>query len=52
MAVPKFDELFNPVIQALHELGGSATVREIDERVGEILNLSEEDNTWNRCAKS
>jgi restriction system protein len=43
MAVPKFDELFNPVIQALHELGGSATVREIDERVGEILNLSEED---------
>jgi len=43
MAVPKFDDMFNPVIKALHELGGSASISEIDEKVSEILNLSEED---------
>jgi len=41
MAVPKFDELFNPLLNALHDLGGSATIAEMEERVGRILKLSE-----------
>lgn len=43
MAIPTYDELFNPLIQALHELGGSGAVSEIDEKVAEILKLSEEE---------
>ncbi len=43
MTVPTYDNLFNPVIQALHELGGSGAVSEIDEKVAEILRLSEEE---------
>ena len=40
MAVPKFDELCTPVIQALQKLGGSGSVSEIEEKVAEILKLS------------
>lgn len=36
----KYDELFNPVLQALHQLGGSGKNIEIEERVIAILNLS------------
>ncbi len=43
MAIPTYDNLFNPLIQALHELGGSGSVSEIDEKVAEILKLSEEE---------
>lgn len=43
MAVPKYDELFNPVLKAVHMLGGSGRIDEIDERVVEILGLSEKD---------
>ena len=43
MAVPKYDELFNPTLKALHELGGSGTNEEIEEKVTEILGLSEAD---------
>lgn len=43
MAVPTNDELFNPLLKALHELGGSASVAEMEEKVALILNLSEED---------
>ena len=41
MAIPKHDDLYNPVIQALHILGGSGSVSEIEEKVIEILHLSE-----------
>jgi len=41
MAVPKFDDLFQPLIDALHSLGGSASISEIDEKVSEILKLNE-----------
>lgn len=41
MAVPTYDNLFNPVIQALHELGGSGSVAEIEEKVADLLGLSE-----------
>jgi len=43
MAIPKYDNLYNPVIQALHVLGGSGSVSEIEEKIIEILNLSEAD---------
>ena len=40
--VPKFHELMNPLLQALHELGGSGSVDEIYEKVVEKLDLPEE----------
>ena len=43
MAVPKYDDLFNPLLQALHELGGSASVSEMEEKVAEILRLSDKE---------
>ncbi len=43
MSIPTFDRLFNPLIKALHELGGSGTISEIEEKVSEILNFTEEE---------
>lgn len=43
MSVPKYDELFNPVLRALHALGGSGRVEEIDDKVIELLNLPDKD---------
>lgn len=43
MAVPTYDNLYNPLIQALKQLGGSGSISEIEEKVAEILRLSEED---------
>lgn len=40
--VPQFDEMFNPLIQAVKLLGGSATNAEIEEKVAEIMNLTED----------
>jgi len=41
VAVPRFDALMNPLMQALKELGGSGTIREIDDRVIASLGLTE-----------
>jgi restriction system protein len=41
MGVPKHDELFNPLIEALRELGGSASIQEQEDEVAKILGLSE-----------
>ena len=38
----KFNDLFNPTLQALHSLGGSASVSEIEDSVVELLRLTEE----------
>ncbi len=43
MPVPKYDQLFNPLLQALRELGSSASVAELEDRVASFLQLSEED---------
>ena len=43
MAVPKYDEMFNALLNALHKLGGSASNAEIEEKAAEILALSEDD---------
>ncbi len=45
MSVPKYDELFNPLLQALRELGSSASVAELEDRVASLFQLSEEDVT-------
>lgn len=39
----KFDDLFNPTIQALHNLGGSGSINEIEDQVAKVLNLSEDE---------
>lgn len=38
----KYDDLFNPTIKALKNLGGSGAVSEIEEQVINILNLTED----------
>lgn len=38
----KFSDLFNPTLKALHHLGGSASISEIEDFVIEYLNLTEE----------
>ena len=43
MAIPKFDQLFNPTLEAMKRLGGSGTNQEIETEVVAILNLSEKD---------
>ena len=45
MPVPNYDELFNPLLQAIRELGGSASVSEQEIKVAEILRLTEKDVT-------
>lgn len=38
----KYDDLFNPLLRAIKNLGGSGAVSEIEEEVAKILNLSED----------
>ncbi len=39
----KFNDLFNPTLKALHKLGGSASISEIEDFVVELLNLTEDE---------
>ncbi|HEX2956790.1 MAG TPA: restriction endonuclease [Chitinispirillaceae bacterium] len=39
MKIPTFDNMMNPLLKALHELGGSGTIEEIESKVIEMLNL-------------
>lgn len=43
MSIPKYDQLFNPLLQALRELGSSGSVSELEDRVASLLKLSEEE---------
>jgi len=36
MEIPSYDEMFNPLIEALHELGGSGSIKEINNKVIEL----------------
>jgi restriction system protein len=36
MEIPQYNELFNPVLQALYELGGSGSIEEINNKVIEL----------------
>lgn len=43
MAIPSYDKLFNPLLEAMHQLGGSGSVSEIEDKVASILKLSEKE---------
>ena len=43
MPVPYFENMIDPTLQALKSLGGEGHIKEIDEKVAELLNLSTED---------
>ncbi|HEX8547208.1 MAG TPA: winged helix-turn-helix domain-containing protein, partial [Cytophagaceae bacterium] len=43
MPVPFFEDMMNPTIQALKSLGGEGHIKEIEETVAEILELSQEE---------
>lgn len=38
----KHDDLFNPTLAALHNLGGSGSINEIEDQVASLLNLNDE----------
>jgi len=40
--IPSYDSLMNPLLQAMRDLGGSATIEEINGLVSEILGLRED----------
>lgn len=40
--MPTYHELMNPLLQALHELGGSGSIEEIAQKVTELSDLPEE----------
>jgi restriction system protein len=42
MVIPQYTDLFNPVLQALHELGGSGSISEINNKVIEQQKYSTE----------
>ncbi|GAO36290.1 restriction endonuclease [Sulfuricella sp. T08] len=41
MPIPKYDDLFNPLLQAMHSLGGSASISEQEDKVAVILKLTD-----------
>ncbi len=43
MPVPKYHELFIPVLQTIKKLGGSASIAELNEEVTKNLNLTDEE---------
>lgn len=43
MAAPKYDDLFNPLLAALHNLGSSASIAELEQSVAKDLKLTEAD---------
>src|SRR5687767_335082 len=43
MSVPYFEHMIAPTFQALKSLGGEGHIKEIEEKVAELLNLSNED---------
>lgn len=38
-----YDDLFNPLLKALHNLGGSASISEMEDEVANILELTEDE---------
>jgi restriction system protein len=43
MSLPKYDSLFNPLLEAIKKLGGSASISELDEEVAKSLHLTDEE---------
>jgi restriction system protein len=40
--LPSYDEMMIPVLKAMNSLGGSGTIQEINERVYELINISDD----------
>ena len=45
MAIPSYDNLFNPLLKAIRDLGGSASIPEQESVVAELLGLSDKEVT-------
>ena len=45
MPIPKYEDLFNPLLTAFHQLGGSVSISQMEKKVAEILNLTEKEAT-------
>ena len=43
MVIPKYDGLFNPLLEAIKELGGSASIAELEEEVAQNLHLTDKE---------
>jgi hypothetical protein len=43
MSIPQYDDLFNPTLSAVHLLGGEAHIRNIEQEVAKILNLTDDE---------
>ena len=43
MSVPKYDDLFNPLLKTMKELGSSATISELDEAAMKRLHLTDKE---------
>lgn len=43
MPIPTFDDLFNPLLKAMHQLGGSGSIAEVENKVAEVMNLTEKE---------
>jgi restriction system protein len=43
MSIPKYDEMYNQIIAAIKNLGGSASIQELENEVAKQLNLSDTD---------
>ncbi|MEA2008617.1 MAG: winged helix-turn-helix domain-containing protein, partial [Chloroflexota bacterium] len=42
ISIPTYKTMMNPTLQALRDLGGSATIKELYNQVAEIMKLSDE----------
>jgi restriction system protein len=40
--LPKYDEFMLPTLQAIRELGGSASIEEIQDKLTEMMDLSQQ----------
>lgn len=47
-SLPTFDQLLAPTVRALRELGGSASVEELTQRIAQIMGLSDEVMSYRR----
>jgi restriction system protein len=43
MAIPRYEDLFNPLLEAIKELGGSASIAELVEEVAQNLHLTDKE---------
>ena len=42
MSCPTYDQLIEPIFKAIHALGGSASIEELEEKVADMLQLTDE----------